>query len=122
EERMDGELERMRDERYFSHAWWNYTYRSRGLYAEQLERWLGHFPRERLLVVPSDDLLAQPEETYLRILEFLGATPHRLDSYPRVFSRRYDAMQDETRERLREYYAVPNRRLYDLLGRDLGWS
>src|SRR5262249_39397358 len=59
ESRMDGELERMRDPGYFSHAWWNFTYVSRGLYAEQLER----FPRERLLIVPSDDLLARPGET-----------------------------------------------------------
>ena len=40
EERLAGELERMRaDAGYFSHAWWNYTYLARGRYAEQLERW-----------------------------------------------------------------------------------
>src|SRR5262249_28187228 len=55
--RMRGELDRMRDPSYFSHAWWNYTYLARGRYAEQLERWLTVFPRERLLIVPSEDLL-----------------------------------------------------------------
>src|SRR4030095_1235607 len=60
ETRMAGELERMRDPRYFSHAWWNFTYQERGRYAEQLERWLELFPHEQLLVIPSDDLLPRP--------------------------------------------------------------
>jgi hypothetical protein len=122
ESRMHGEVERMRDPAYFSHAWWNYTYVSRGLYAEQLDRWLELFRRERLLVVPTDDLGAQPAETYGRVLEFLGAAPHRLDSFPRIFSREYSQMEPSTREALRERFAEPNRRLYELLGRDLGWA
>jgi hypothetical protein len=110
------------DPAYFSHAWWNYTYRSRGRYAEQLERWLAVFPREQLLVVPSEDLLLEPERTHARVLEFLGADAHRLDSYPRVFERQYEPMRPETRSRLAEEFSEPNRRLYELLGRDLGWT
>jgi hypothetical protein len=120
--RMQGELERMRDPRYFSHAWWNFTYQARGRYAEQLERWLALYPREQLLVVPSEDLLERPGETYGQVLEFLGAPPHELESYPRIFEREYADMDAPTRSRLREHYAGPNRRLYELLGRDLGWT
>jgi hypothetical protein len=120
--RMEGELARMRDPRYFSHAWWNFTYQSRGRYAEQLARWLELYPRERLLVVPSEDLLERPGETYRQVLEFLGAPAHELRSYPRIFVREYAGMDRETRGRLREHYAEPNRRLYELLGRDLGWT
>ena len=122
ETRMSGELERMRDPRYFSHAWWNYTYAARGLYTEQLERWLERFPRERLLVVPSEDLLDRPRETYARVLDFLGVPPHELASYPQIFKREYSQMEPETRARLRDRFAEPNRRLYELLGRDLGWD
>jgi hypothetical protein len=120
--RMRGELERMRDPAYFSHAWWNFTYVSRGLYAEQLERWLAAFPREHLLVVPSDDLLEHPAETYARVLEFLGAPPHRLASYPRVFAREYSEMDPGTRRTLVDRFAGPNERLYALVGRDFGWA
>jgi hypothetical protein len=120
--RMEGELERMLDPKYFSHAWWNFTYLSRGRYAEQLDRWLERFPRERLLVVPSEDLLERPGETYGRVLEFLGASPHGLDSYPRIFARDYSEMDPRTRSKLRDSFAEPNRRLYELIGRDLGWS
>jgi hypothetical protein len=121
--RLLGEEERMRaDPAYFSHAWWNYTYRARGRYAEQLQRWLARFPREQLLVVPSEDLLGEPERGHARVLGFLGAPPNRLDSYPRVFERQYEPMRPEMRERLAAEFAEPNRRLYELLGRNLAWD
>ena len=61
DERLRGEVERLvADPRYFSREWWSHTYKARGRYAEQLERWLEVFPREQLLVVPSDDLAADP--------------------------------------------------------------
>jgi len=123
DDRLRGEEERMlADPGYFSHAWWNYTYRARGRYAEQLERWFALFPREQLLILPSEDLLGAPESAHARVLEFLGAPPHRLDSYPRVFERQYEPMPPETRERLAVEFAEPNRRLYELLGRDLTWG
>jgi Sulfotransferase domain len=122
EERLRGEEERLiADPRYFSRAWWSYTYKARGRYAEQLERWLAVFPREQLLVVPSEDLGGDPEPTYARVVDFLGAPPHRLESYPRIFERRYEPMRPETRERLAAEFEEPNWRLYELLGRDLGW-
>jgi Sulfotransferase domain len=122
-ERTRGEVERMSaDPTYFSHAWWNHTYLARGLYVEQLERWLGAYPREQLLVVTTDELGELPDETYARVLGFLKVRPHSLGAYPRIFSRDYTDMKRETRIRLNDYYADPNRRLYELLGRDLGWT
>jgi len=123
EERLRDEEERMAaDPAYFSRAWWNYTYAARGRYAEQLERWLRAFPAEQLLIVPSEDLLDEPERTHARVLEFLGVAPQPLESYPRVFERRYEPMRPETRARLAEQFAEPNRRLYALLGRELDWA
>lgn len=123
EERMRGEVERMVvDPTYFSRAWWNYTYLARGRYAEQLERWLAVFPLEHLLVVPAEDLSEEASETYARVLDFLGARRHELESYPRIFSRDYSPMSPETRIRLAAHFAEPNRRLYELLGRELGWA
>src|SRR4051812_34912999 len=121
--RTAGEVGRMlSDPAYFSSEWWTHTYRARGLYAEQLERWVAVFPRRQLLVVGTEEMAAAPAETYGRVLEFLGVAPHDLGSYPRVFSRDYEAMRPETRDSLSAFYAGPNKRLYELLGRDLGWD
>jgi hypothetical protein len=116
EERTRGEVERMlEDPGYFSHAWWDFTYRARGRYAEQLERWLAVFRPEQLLVLRSDELAERPGPTYARVLEFLGSAPHELEGYPLVFTREYPDMKPETRRMLADYYAEPNRRLHELL-------
>jgi hypothetical protein len=121
-ERTRGEVERLvADPRAFSRAWWDHTYVARGLYAEQLERWFAVFPREQLLVVTTDELGERPAETYATFLTFLGAAPHALADYPRVFDRDYAPMRAETRATLAERFREPNRRLEALLGRELGW-
>jgi hypothetical protein len=121
--RTRGEEERMlREPGYFSQAWWDYTYVARGRYAEQLERWFAVFPREQVLVLPSDELSADPAQTYARILDYLGAARHDLRDYPRVYKQEYAGIRPQTRRRLAEQFAEPNRRLYELLGRDLGWQ
>jgi hypothetical protein len=123
DERMRGELDRMLgDPTYFSHAWWNYTYAARGRYDEQLERWFAAFSREQLLVLLTDDLASDTAGTYRGVLEFLEVDPRGLDSYPRIFEREYGEMDPATRARLEEEFAEPNRRLSELLGRELPWS
>jgi hypothetical protein len=116
------EAKMLREPGYFSRAWWDYTYLARGRYAEQIERWFAVFPREQLLVVPSEELSSDPSGSYARVLDFLGVAAHDLSDYPRVYEQTYGEMRPETRRRLTEHFAEPNRRLYDLLGRDLGWS
>jgi len=122
EERLEGEVARLRsDPRAFSRAWWDHTYASRGLYADQLERWFELFPREQVLALTTEELGARPGETYATVLSFLGAPPHALDSYPRVFDRDYPPMREDTRRALTARFGEPNRRLEELLGRPLGW-
>jgi Sulfotransferase domain len=122
DERLRGEVERLSsDPAYFSHAWWNYTYLARGRYAEQLERWYGAFPRERLLVLFTEELAQDPGGTYRSVLEFLGLEARELPSYPRIFEREYEQMHPETRAQLEQSFAEPNRRLAALLGRTLPW-
>src|SRR4029077_7708086 len=94
DERLRGEVERLlADPRYFVREWGSHTYTARGRYSEQLERWLEVFPREQLLIVPSDELAAEPAETHARVLDFLRAPPQRLAAYPRVYQRADAAMK-----------------------------
>ena len=121
--RTRGEEARMiREPDYFSQAWWDYTYLARGRYAEQLERWFAVFPREQLLVLAAEQLAAEPAASYARVLEFLGAGAHDLPEYPRIYDLEYPDMDPEIRARLAAYFAEPNRRLYNLIERDLGWQ
>ena len=102
------------------------SYVARGRYAEQLERWLALFPREQLLVLLSEELFAQPAEAVASVCRFLRIPERRAMSYPHlaggggVFE--YQPLHPATRERLARAFVEPNRRLEELLGRELPWT
>jgi Sulfotransferase domain len=98
------------------------AYLARGLYADQLERWLEHFPREQLLVLRSEEFLARPDEVYARVFEFLGLRPWAVRDYEPQNIGAYAPIDPEVRARLEERFAEPNSRLARLLGWDDAWS
>ena len=57
-------------------------YMKRSLYAEQVERYLGFFPREQMLFLLFEDLVREPAAVVNRVLDFL-CVPHVLEA-PRV--------------------------------------
>jgi hypothetical protein len=98
------------------------SYLGRGRYAEQLERWLALFPREQLLVETSDDLLESPRDVMQRVAAHLDIPAHDAPSYPLEGVRPYPPLDDALRDRLASAFVSDNRRLEELLGRELGWS
>lgn len=102
--------------------WRHYSYVSRGLYAEQLDRWLGVFPREQLLILKSEEFSHNPAKGYQRVLEFLELPDSTLPTYPARKSGGYPAMRSETRMRLGAHFKPYNRRLYDLIDWVFGWE
>jgi hypothetical protein len=123
EEALMGETEMLLPSGHRAHHQHRHrAYFARGLYADQLGRWLEHFEREQLLVVPTEDLLARPAETYGDVLGFLGLSDWQLDSFPEHNKKPYSAIDPEVRARLEERYAEPNARLVELLGRDFEWA
>jgi hypothetical protein len=122
-ERLTGERERMlADEGYVSDRHSFYSYLSRGMYVDQLEAWTALFPRERLLLLSSEDLYQDPHAVVERVLAYLGLPPYELPRYGNLNQARYAPMRTETRRRLTEYFEPHNRRLYEFVGRNFGWE
>ena len=122
-ERLEGEEERiLADPSYqgFNHQ--HFSYLARGLYAEQLETWFSLFPRERFLIISSEEFFADPGRGFNEVLSFLGLAPWDLGTYPKYNARERSSMAPETRRRLQDYFAKPNQELYELMGRDFGWG
>jgi hypothetical protein len=109
------------DKRYRRHHY-NHAYFRRGLYAEQLERWLALFPREQLLVLRSEDFFAQPAQIYDEVLDFIGVRPWQNKRFRHRNKASYAPIDPALRAELEERYAEPNARLAELLGRDFGWG
>ena len=126
ETRLAPELAHMAaDPGYFSRIHSRFSYLSRGRYAEQLERWLTHYPSSSLLVVESADLYARPVECFSRITGFLGLADWHPEEF-RNFSR--PATESEPRRAdeglARELYARfedDDRRLAEVWGHVPSW-
>ena len=101
-----------------------YSYASRGEYAEQLERWLDLFPRERLHAIRSEDLFSQPEMALDGLVDFLGVARIGVEAFDRYASTPEEATPQLTRAlraRLSEHFAPHNQRLAELLGWSETW-
>ena len=123
EGRLRGELEKMlADELYVSFDHQYFSYLSRGLYVDQLLRWSGFFRRDQMLVLRSEDFFERPMETLNQVLAFLGLTKWEPEEWEIVLKGEYDGgMNPQTRRRLKGFYRPHNERLYEYLGRDMGW-
>ena len=121
--RLEGEAEQLlADPGYNSFAHQHHSYLARGLYYEQLERWQLFFPREQFYVAAYERFVAEPGVVLTELHRFLGIEPRPLATYRRYNVRERVPMRPDTRERLEDYFAAPNRRLFDYLGVDFGWN
>jgi hypothetical protein len=91
-------------------------------YGEHLQRWLGAFPREQLLVVTAEDMFERPDAVCSEVAEFLGVQATRLPEYaPRNradYAGAPTEWLDDARERLRDDTGA----LAQLLGRNVPWD
>ena len=121
-ERLAGEAERLSaDPNYHSEEHQHHSYVARGIYVDQLRRWLSHLSRSQMLIVDSGDFFAQPQRAYRDVLTFLGLPDHALKSYPTKNAHSYDRMSADCTRFLEGSLDEPNRALADLLGRPFSW-
>lgn len=108
---------------YGDRAFRAYSYKARGRYLEQLERYWAAFGRERLLVLRAEDLFEDPAGLMGRLFDFLGLDPARGPSSfePVHVGSNREGVDAGVRAELDAYFAPLNRALYAALGRDFGW-
>jgi hypothetical protein len=122
-ERLAGEVERiLARPGYYSEAHEHLSYALWGRYAEHLERWFEAFGRERVLVVRSEDMFADPGTIFRRVTDFIGIDEAEPPSYSQFNSAtRHDDLEPVLAS-LRGSFAEPNKQLAELLGTDIWWA
>lgn len=121
-QRLQGELEKFLDDpNYYSFNHQHYTYLARGIYLEQIERWLKYFPPEQMLILPSEDFFANPEISLNQVWNFLGLSPHQLADYKRYNPGNYSPVDGVIYQQLTEYFQPYNQDLATKLNRDFPW-
>jgi hypothetical protein len=110
--RLRGEIEKLHaDPCYHSIAHQHFSYLSRGIYLPQISSWLKYYGPDRILILSSEQFLADPARQYQWVLRFLGLRHWQLASYPARNVGNYEPISGETEARLVEYFTPHNRML-----------
>lgn len=99
------------------------AYVKRGIYHYQIETYLEHFDRDRLLIVESNELKNNFDETSSRIQSFIGVPFENIplkESNKRKVNDKNDYEADFLR--LQEFYEPHNQKLFQLIGRAFDWN
>lgn len=108
---------------YKSEIFRHYSYKSRGLYKEQIERFLEYFSWQQLLILCSEEFFREPDITLKRVFEFIGVDPafKVRDLKPRNVGKKRSKVDSEVYEYLNSYYLPHNQALYTLIGENYAW-
>ncbi|MFC4335676.1 sulfotransferase family protein [Salininema proteolyticum] len=110
------------DPRHYSFCHQHHAYRARGQYADHLDRFAETLGAERVLAVDSGRFFARPEETFERILRFLGLPWIGSVEFKRHNGRgRPSPLRDDVRAELEAHYEPYDERLTAWLGHEPSW-
>lgn len=117
--RLAGEIERtIAEPSYQSYSLRHHAYLQRGHYIDQLTRLEQYVGSDRILVLDSHRLFAEPELEFGRLLEFLGLSPYAGLRFERHNARPRIPLADATYADLEKHFAP-----YDTaLAAWLGWT
>jgi hypothetical protein len=123
---QSGERYHQKDKDSFSYNYKYYSYIARGMYYDQIQRWLLHYPKEQLLVVELGELNDDPKKQVARIFDFIGAENKSLESYefkPANSSPNKDKkLSTATKQNLNKLYKSENEKLFKLVDKRFDWK
>jgi len=99
------------------------SYKSRGMYKQQLERYLNHFPWQQILVLSSEEFFSEPDTTLRRVFEFVGVDAGFKVKHltPRNVTPNRSKVDQDVYAYLNSYFLPHNKALYELLGKSYDW-
>lgn len=121
EERLQPVLEA---QDYKSRIFIEYSYKSRGLYKQQIERYFKYFSREQMLILDSNNLFTQTDSTVRRVFDFIGVdSKFQIDDFSSANSApNKQQFEPHVYEYLNNYFKPHNQQLYEFMGEDYGWD
>ena len=124
EERCAGEWQRMlKNEAYCSQTHQSFSYKQRGMYLEQLQRYWKFFSKEQLLVLESSQLFSEPQTVLKQVFTFLEIDSSVViqDVAVKNANPSKSTASSEVYKYLDRFFASHNEMLQNALGQDFGW-
>jgi hypothetical protein len=109
---------------YKSEIFRRYSYKSRGLYKDQLKRYIDLFPPVQILIMPSENFFARPEACLERVFDFIGVDKKFKiqDLEARNVANNRSEVEPEVYKYLNTFFLPYNQALYELVGQNYGWE
>jgi len=120
----ENRLKRILHENDFTNPlYFHASYKKRGIYQEQLGRFLQYFPRQQLFVLSSEEFFSEPRESMRQVFTFLEVDQNFEvhDMKPRNVGSNRTEVDPQVYEYLNDYFSSQNRELYTLLGKKFNW-
>ena len=99
----------------------NWSYMKRGLYGQQLQRWLGFFQREQFLIIRSEDFFSSTLLWMQQIHTFLGIRDIPPANLSPVNSNKYPELPVSVKDKLKDYFHDDGLLLQKLAGNNFVW-
>ena len=96
----------------------DFSYCTRGIYIDQIEKWFVLFLREHFHFIIPEELFADERTSFDAVCDFMGVARQADIDFTPFNSRSYADIQAE----VTEFYRPYNLRLAERLGRELPWS
>ena len=114
----------VQEESKFFYEYKYYSYKKRGIYHEQLDRWFSYFDRSQFFILEISEL--GNKERILELFDFLGLKPKK--SFKNAVLRKFNtnvcrkSMKKEDFIFLRNFFYDKNQKLFRLLGKEYNWE
>ena len=82
----------------------SYSYLSRGVYVDNLKRWMNIFPKEQFLILQTEEFNSKPNDVLNRVYEFLDLSQWNNKDHKKHNVGQYEKMNPDTRKLLVEYF------------------
>jgi len=100
----------------------SYTYLRRGIYVDNLRRWMNIFPKEQFLILQTEEFNSKPNEVLNHVYKFLNLEPWTNKNFEKHNVGKYNKMNPNTRKKLIEFFKPHNKRLNEFLGTNFDWN
>lgn len=121
-DRLQGERQKMLDGNgYNSINYKRFSYAKRGMYAEQVERWIDVFGRENIHFIKSELLNESPQDELIKVYDFLRLRQALPTNFGKKHVHSYSKIDETTFNKLREMYLEDQEKLVALLGEQFKW-
>ena len=98
------------------------SYLAKGIYENQIKIWFELFPREQIHLLSTEDMQKNPEEALQKAFRFLEIPDYIIKNPQKQKAAEYKKMNNETREKLVDFYKQHNERFFKTIQKKYDWD